>query len=54
MRSSWSTPPRCYMLAEDYPNGVAPETIDTFVEMFRTEWGTSAFAAAAAPRPGQR
>ena len=38
-----------YMLADDYPNGVAPETIDTFVEMFRTEWGTSAFAAAAAP-----
>jgi class 3 adenylate cyclase len=38
-----------YLRADDYPIGVAPETVDETVERIRTVWGTPALAARAFP-----
>ena len=38
-----------YLIADDYPEGAPPETVDALVEMIETLWGTTEFMRALSP-----
>lgn len=38
-----------YLIADDYPEGAQPETVDALVEMIETSWGTTDFMRALSP-----